>query len=131
MARCSADTAEEETHRARMFSLHDIIHMSKRGKEVNRKCAMHGEPQIMFSTTKRTMLCITCFRESSIDARHHCIDLETAYTQGCKKLDRAVMVSGHPHPASPSLINFPFPLSDLCFPFLFFLFYPKPYFVCL
>ncbi|XP_069172288.1 LOW QUALITY PROTEIN: uncharacterized protein [Procambarus clarkii] len=81
----------EETHRARMFSLHDIIHMSKRGREVNRKCAMHGEPQIMFSTTKRTMLCITCFRESSIDARLHCIDLDTAYTQGCKKLDRAVM----------------------------------------
>ncbi|KAK8744608.1 hypothetical protein OTU49_017391 [Cherax quadricarinatus] len=81
----------EETHRARMFSLHDIIHMSKRGREVNRKCSMHGEPQIMFSTTKRTMLCITCFRESSIDARLHCIDLDTAYTQGCKKLDRAVM----------------------------------------
>ncbi|XP_064111901.1 RING finger protein 207-like isoform X1 [Macrobrachium nipponense] len=84
----------EETHRARMFSLHDIIHMSKRGREANRKCAVHGEPQIMFSTTKRTMLCINCFRESSLDARLYCVDLDTAYSQGCKKLDRAVMLPG-------------------------------------
>ncbi|KAK3870734.1 hypothetical protein Pcinc_024067 [Petrolisthes cinctipes] len=84
----------EETHRARMFSLHDIIHMSKRGKDSNRKCAVHGEPQIMFSTTKRTMLCITCFRESAMDARLHCIDLDAAYTQGSKKLERAVMLPG-------------------------------------
>ncbi|XP_068216699.1 RING finger protein 207-like [Palaemon carinicauda] len=54
-------------------------------------CAVHGEPQIMFSTTKRTMLCINCFRESSLDARLYCVDLDTAYAQGCKKLDRAVL----------------------------------------
>lgn len=81
----------EETHRARMFSTHDVIHMSKRGREVNKKCTLHGEPYIMFSATKHAMLCINCFRESSVDARLHCTDLETAYTMGCKKLERGVM----------------------------------------
>ncbi|CAG0900191.1 unnamed protein product, partial [Darwinula stevensoni] len=81
----------EDTHRARMFSQHDIIHMSKRSKEGLRKCGLHGEPYIMFSTAKKTLLCINCFRDTSIEARLHCIDLDTAYNQGCKKLERAVL----------------------------------------
>ncbi|CAG0918948.1 unnamed protein product [Notodromas monacha] len=95
----------DETHRAKMFSQHDIIHMSKRTKEIHKKvfgpnsifanytaegrCALHNEPFIMFSTATKSMLCINCFRDTAIDARLHCVDLDTAYTQGCKKLERA------------------------------------------
>ena len=102
------------------FSSADVLylHWHLRSWFSPTQCAMHGEPQIMFSTTKRTMLCITCFRESSIDDRLHCIDLGTAYTQGCKKLDRAVMVSAHPRPASTGVIIFCFPLSYPCLPLL-------------
>ena len=47
----------------------------------------------MFCTTKKTMLCMKCFRDTSMDARLHCVDLDTAYNQGAKKLERALMVS--------------------------------------
>ncbi|KAB7502127.1 RING finger protein [Armadillidium nasatum] len=66
----------------------------------------------MFSTTKRTMLCINCFRESSVDARLHCIDLDTAYGQGCKKLERAVMYSLLMYRCRDSLVRSDFADSD-------------------
>ncbi|XP_042333726.1 RING finger protein 207 [Sceloporus undulatus] len=45
----------------------------------------------MFSTEKKSMLCINCFRDMPVESRAHCIDIETAYMQGCEKLDQAVM----------------------------------------
>jgi hypothetical protein len=61
------------------------------------QCAVHGEQYIMFSNTQKNMLCVNCFRDTPTEARLHCVDIDTAYTQGCKKLDRAIMVSMHPH----------------------------------
>ena len=57
------------------------------------QCQFHNEPFTMFCTTKKTMLCIKCFRDTSMDARLHCVDLDTAYNQGAKKLERALVVS--------------------------------------
>jgi hypothetical protein len=51
----------------------------------------------MFSNTQKTMLCVNCFRDTPAEARLHCVDIDTAYTQGCKKLDRAILVSVLPH----------------------------------
>ena len=34
-----------------------------------------------------------CFRETSADAKSHCMDLETAYNVGGKRLERAITVS--------------------------------------
>jgi len=84
-------SCRDETHRAKMFSQHDVIHMSKKAKELHRKCQLHNEPFTMFCTTKKTMLCIKCFRDTSMDARLHCVDLDTAYNQGAKKLERALV----------------------------------------
>ncbi|OXA58597.1 hypothetical protein Fcan01_07864 [Folsomia candida] len=81
----------EETHRAKMFSTHDIIPVSKYTKDTPKKCSVHGEQFIMFSNLQKTMLCINCYRDTAMEGRLHCVDLETAYSQGCKKLDRAVM----------------------------------------
>ncbi|NXX97483.1 RN207 protein, partial [Centropus bengalensis] len=53
--------------------------------------ALHEEPYIMFSTEKKSMLCINCFRDMQGESRAHCIDIETAYMQGCQRLDQAVM----------------------------------------
>ena len=58
------------------------------------QCQFHNEPFTMFCTTKKTMLCIKCFRDTSMDARLHCVDLDTAYNQGAKKLERALVVRG-------------------------------------
>ena len=81
--------------------------------------ALHAEPYIMFSTDKKSLLCIRCFRDmqgwvggereargcrraagSGADARGprresraHCVDLESAYVQGCERLEQAVLVS--------------------------------------
>ncbi|XP_064381431.1 RING finger protein 207 [Dromaius novaehollandiae] len=81
----------EETHRARMFARHDIVALAKRTKDIHKKCPLHEEPYIMFSTEKKSMLCINCFRDMQGESRAHCIDIETAYVQGCEKLDQAVM----------------------------------------
>ncbi|XP_074781096.1 RING finger protein 207 isoform X2 [Athene noctua] len=81
----------EETHRAKMFARHEIVSLSKRTKDVHKKCPLHEEPYIMFSTEKKSMLCINCFRDMQGESRAHCIDIETAYMQGCQRLDQAVM----------------------------------------
>ncbi|ROI16207.1 RING finger protein 207 [Anabarilius grahami] len=54
--------------------------------------ALHEELYIMFSTEKKSMLCIKCFRDMPIENRTHCIDIETAHGQGCEILDQAVLV---------------------------------------
>ncbi|XP_062821790.1 RING finger protein 207 [Anolis carolinensis] len=81
----------EETHRARMFARHEIVSLAKRTKDIHKKCPLHEELYIMFSTEKKSMLCINCFRDMPVESRAHCIDIETAYMQGCEKLDQAVM----------------------------------------
>ncbi|XP_069116461.1 RING finger protein 207-like isoform X2 [Argopecten irradians] len=88
---CSQPLCEgcrDETHRAKMFTRHDIVLLSKRTKEIHRECALHQEPFILFSTEKKTMLCINCFRDMKIESRSYCVDMETAYHQSCKKLDQ-------------------------------------------
>nr|XP_006124765.1 RING finger protein 207 isoform X1 [Pelodiscus sinensis] len=81
----------EETHKAKMFSRHEIVSLTKRTKDIHKKCSLHEEPYIMFSTEKKSMLCINCFRDMQVESRAHCIDIETAYMQGCEKLDQAVV----------------------------------------
>lgn len=56
------------------------------------QCAVHGEQYIMFSNSQRNMLCVNCFRDTPAEARLHCVDIDTAYTQCSKKLERSVMV---------------------------------------
>ncbi|CAL1531172.1 unnamed protein product [Lymnaea stagnalis] len=80
----------EETHRAKMFSSHDMVLLTKRAREVHKKCSLYEESYIMFSAEKKIMLCINCFRDMRIESRGHCLDLETAYTQSFKKLDLRV-----------------------------------------
>uniref|UniRef100_A0A667ZU62 RING finger protein 207 n=1 Tax=Myripristis murdjan TaxID=586833 RepID=A0A667ZU62_9TELE len=81
----------ESTHKARMFSHHEIVSLAKRTKAKHRKCSLHEEPYILFSTEKKSMLCIKCFRDMQVESRTHCIDIETAYVQGCEMLDEAVL----------------------------------------
>ncbi|XP_042199613.1 RING finger protein 207 [Callorhinchus milii] len=81
----------DQTHQAKMFACHEIVTLAKRAKELHKKCALHEEPYIMFSTEKKSMLCIKCFRDMQVESRAHCIDIETAYVQGCEKLDQAVL----------------------------------------
>ncbi|XP_038629635.1 RING finger protein 207 isoform X2 [Scyliorhinus canicula] len=86
---CSS--CRDDTHRAKMFARHEIVTLAKRTKELHKKCPLHEEPYIMFCTEKKSMLCINCFRDMQVESRAHCIDIETAYIQGCEKLDQAVM----------------------------------------
>ncbi|KAH0505074.1 RING finger protein 207 [Microtus ochrogaster] len=85
-ARC-----REETHRARMFARHDIVALGQRPRDVIQKCPLHSEPYIMFSTDKNSLLCIRCFRDMQGESRAHCVDLESAYVQGCERLEQAVL----------------------------------------
>ncbi|XP_012526543.1 RING finger protein 207 isoform X3 [Monomorium pharaonis] len=80
----------EHTHRAKMFSTHEVVHMSKCTKDTQRRCPSHGEQYIMFSQSAKCMLCATCFRDTPPDARVHCIDIESAWQQASKKMERAV-----------------------------------------
>ena len=58
----------------------------------SRQCPSHGEQLTMFCTTSKTMHCMKCFSESSLETRLHCIDIDIAYDQGKKKLERALRV---------------------------------------
>ncbi|XP_050592693.1 RING finger protein 207-like isoform X3 [Bombus affinis] len=80
----------ENTHRAKMFSTHEVLHMSKCTKDTQRRCPTHGEQYIMYSQSAKCMLCATCFRDTPADARLHCIDIESAWQQASKKMERAV-----------------------------------------
>uniref|UniRef100_A0A8D1NGR8 RING finger protein 207 n=1 Tax=Sus scrofa TaxID=9823 RepID=A0A8D1NGR8_PIG len=85
-ARC-----RDETHRARMFASHDIVALGQRSRDVLQKCTLHAEPYIMFSTDTKSLLCIRCFRDMQGESRAHCVDLESAYVQGCERLQQAVL----------------------------------------
>uniref|UniRef100_A0A8C3WZQ9 RING finger protein 207 n=1 Tax=Catagonus wagneri TaxID=51154 RepID=A0A8C3WZQ9_9CETA len=85
-ARC-----RDETHRARMFARHDIVALGQRSRDVLQKCTLHAEPYIMFSTDTKSLLCIRCFRDMQGESRAHCVDLESAYVQGCERLQQAVL----------------------------------------
>ncbi|XP_061041051.1 RING finger protein 207 isoform X3 [Eubalaena glacialis] len=85
-ARC-----RDETHRARMFARHDIVALGQRSRDVLQKCTLHAEPYIMFSTDKKSLLCIRCFRDMQRESRAHCVDLESAYVQGCERLQQAML----------------------------------------
>lgn len=47
----------------------------------------------MFNNAQKSMLCVTCFQNAPNETRMHCVDIDTAYQQSSKKLDRAVGVS--------------------------------------
>ncbi|KAF5303306.1 hypothetical protein FQA39_LY10045 [Lamprigera yunnana] len=61
--------------------------MSKCTKEPKR-CPQHGEQYIMYSPLQHTMLCVNCFRDTPNEIRAQCLDIETAYTQCTKRLER-------------------------------------------
>lgn len=73
-----------------MFSSHEVVHMSKCTKDTQRRCPSHGEQYIMYSQSAKCMLCATCFRDTPADARVHCVDIESAWQQTSKKMERAV-----------------------------------------
>lgn len=83
-------SCREETHRARMFARHEIVLLTKKAKDIQKECKLHKEPFILFSTEKKIMLCINCFRDMKVESRSHCVDLETAYKQGCQKLNNTM-----------------------------------------
>lgn len=82
----------ENTHRAKMFSTHDIVHLSKCAKETFKRCVMHGEQFIMFSNNQKIMLCVNCFRDTPPESRQYCVDIDTAFSQSSKKMERSLSV---------------------------------------
>lgn len=40
------------------------------------------------------MICTSCVREKPPESRKACVDIDVAYNQNLKKLDRALLVSG-------------------------------------
>lgn len=72
-----------------MFSTHEVVHMSKCAKDTQRRCPTHGEQYIMYSQSAKCMLCATCFRETPPDSRLHCVDIDLAWQQASKKIERA------------------------------------------
>ncbi|XP_045468356.1 RING finger protein 207-like isoform X2 [Harmonia axyridis] len=78
----------DNTHRAKMFSSHDILHMAKCTKEPKR-CTTHGEQFIMYSPIQKMMLCVNCFRDLPNELRTQCVDIDSAHIQATKKLERS------------------------------------------
>jgi len=81
---------KEETHRAKMFSAHDVVHISQKATERGARCSAHGERAAMFCTTSRALLCMRCFGEASLETRLHCVDVDIAYEQARKRFDKTM-----------------------------------------
>lgn len=136
---CSS--CRELTHRARMFSHHEIVSMAKRTKAKHTKCCESHLTHAPVHASMRPSVQPSCLRSSPRGSLHpllhgeqvaslhqvfpghagvsgscrapclprgvrssdrgcplresrtHCIDIETAYVQGCEMLDQAVLVS--------------------------------------
>lgn len=54
---------------------------------------MHGEQFIMFSNNQKIMLCVNCFRDTPPESRQYCVDIDTAFSQSSKKMERSLSVS--------------------------------------
>ena len=48
----------------------------------------------MFSPATESLLCINCFRDLATDVRAQCLDLDTAYTQKCDKIQKGLKSVG-------------------------------------
>ncbi|WAR14606.1 RN207-like protein [Mya arenaria] len=59
----------EETHHAKMFSSHHVVLHTKHTRDSQKDCKVHREPYILFSTEKKVMLCINCFRDMKCSVR--------------------------------------------------------------
>ena len=81
---------KENTHQAKMFSTHEILHISKCIKETRKWCLIHEEQYIMFSHLDKMMLCATCFQNVPNDAKLHCTEIDTSWQSIKKKMDNAV-----------------------------------------
>ncbi|KAL5233346.1 hypothetical protein ACI65C_000756 [Semiaphis heraclei] len=81
----------ENTHRAKMFSSHDIVQMSKRLADKTEICPKHDEKISYFSSTQKHVICTSCVREKPPESRKACVDIDVAYNQNLKKLDRALI----------------------------------------
>lgn len=71
-----------------MFSSHEVLQLSECNKDFQKRCLDHGEKCIMFNQKSKSVMCATCFRESSSDARIHCTDIDTAWQHASKKMER-------------------------------------------
>lgn len=53
-----------------MFASHRLVPLEERGKVKGKvTCLRHNEPYIMYSVEARTLACIECFNNASLDAR--------------------------------------------------------------
>ncbi|XP_050523124.1 RING finger protein 207-like [Daktulosphaira vitifoliae] len=84
-------SCRENTHRAKMFSKHDIVQMTKRLTEQTEVCSKHDEKITYFSNNQRHVICTSCVLEKPIESRKSCVDIDVAYNQNLKKLDRALL----------------------------------------
>ena len=48
----------------------------------------------MFSPANESLLCINCFRDLPPDIRAQCLDLDTAYSQKCERLQKGLKAVG-------------------------------------
>ncbi|CAB1353651.1 unnamed protein product [Coregonus sp. 'balchen'] len=72
-----------------MFSHHEIVSLAKRTKVGHRKCSLHKEPYIMFSTENKSIICIKCFRQAvkELQAREAIIMLRAMIGEVCSNME--------------------------------------------
>lgn len=51
----------------------------------------------MFCKKTSALLCMKCFSEASLETRLHCVDIDMAYEQRKKSLERAILVGACSH----------------------------------
>uniref|UniRef100_A0A915AEQ5 RING finger protein 207 n=5 Tax=Parascaris univalens TaxID=6257 RepID=A0A915AEQ5_PARUN len=80
----------QNTHQAKMFAAHRLVPLEERARVKGRLlCPQHGEPFILYSIESRSLACIVCFNNATLDSRHHLVHIDAAHKIGCEKLEKA------------------------------------------
>uniref|UniRef100_A0A0N5AG06 RING-type domain-containing protein n=1 Tax=Syphacia muris TaxID=451379 RepID=A0A0N5AG06_9BILA len=79
-------------HFAKMFASHRIVPLEERAKVKGQVvCPLHNEPYILYSMESKTLACIICFNNASIDSRQHLVSIDMAHKIDCEKLELATL----------------------------------------
>lgn len=81
---------KEKTHQAKMFAMHDVLHISKCSGESRKWCMIHEENYIMFSESDKKMMCASCFSKAPNDTKLYCTDIDTAFQSILKTMDKTL-----------------------------------------
>ncbi|XP_040577864.1 uncharacterized protein [Lepeophtheirus salmonis] len=98
-------TCRYDTHRAKMFSQHEIVHISNKLMNSGKKCIQHREPISMFCMKQNSLLCGKCYDEADMEIKIQCVDVDSAYKEGIHEIEKSLITIWNFNSSLQNVIN--------------------------